>query len=152
RVSTQEQSAADVTFRDESQVKLGERTLVIILGDVRAAASKPAETQTTLVTGDLRAWMSGARQGSIANVKTNAANVRVLGGESKVSDDAQKTTRLAVHSGSSTIEAQRRVVEVSRGFGSKAELGKPPTPPRPLPGAPTWTALPVPVTVDQGQP
>jgi len=31
-VSTQAASAADVTFRDETQVKLGERTLVIILG------------------------------------------------------------------------------------------------------------------------
>ena len=40
RVSTQAASAADVTFRDETQVKLGERTLVIILGDARGAAAK----------------------------------------------------------------------------------------------------------------
>jgi phage tail protein X len=153
RVSTQDQSAADVTFRDESQVKLGERTLVIILGDVnRAATTTTTETQTTLVTGDLRAWMSGGRQSSVANLQTNAANVRVLSGESKVSDDAKKTTRLAVYAGSSTIEAQKRRVEVSRGFGSKAELGKPPTTPRLLPSAPTWTTFPVPVMVDDGKP
>jgi len=69
RVSTQAASAADVTFRDETQVKLGERTLVIILGDARAAAAKvPSASEpeaTTLVTGSLRAFMSGARGGGV---------------------------------------------------------------------------------------
>ena len=59
RVSTEAASAADVTFRDETQVKLGERTLVIILGDARSAAATRRETQTTLVTGNLRAFMAG---------------------------------------------------------------------------------------------
>lgn len=152
RVSTQEQSAADVTFRDESLVRLGERTLVIIFGDVNRAARAPTETQATLVTGDLRAWMSGAHQGSVSNVQTKAANVRILAGEAKVSDDDAHTTRLAVHSGSSTIEAQTRRVEVARGFGSKAELGRPPTAPRPLPAAPTWTTFPASVLHDDGTP
>jgi len=151
RVSTQAASAADVTFRDETQVKLGERTLVIILGDARSAAARvtpPAET--TLVTGNLRAFMAGARKDTSATVTTEAANVKVYEGEAQVSADAVKTTRLAVYGGSSTIDARGATREVARGFGSKAELGRPPTPPRPLPPAPLWSTAPPLVLLETG--
>ena len=158
RVSTQAASAADVTFRDETQVKLGERTLVIILGDARSAAARvgaPAETQTTLVTGNLRAFMAGgaaspsAPRGPAA-VGTDAAAVKIYDGEAQVSADAVKTTRLAVYRGSSAIDARGTRREVPRGFGSKAELGQQPTVPRPLPPAPVWTTPPPLVLLDRG--
>src|SRR4051812_14325142 len=154
RVSTQAPSAADVTFRDETQVKLGERTLVIILGDARSAAAKVSGTppaQTTLVTGNLRAFMSGAKKDTSASVGTDAANVKVYDGEAQVSADAVKTTRLAVYGGSSTIDARGTTREVARGFGSKAELGRVPTLPRPLPPAPLWSAAPPLVLLDGGK-
>lgn len=157
RVSTQAASAADVTFRDESQVKLGERTLVIILGDARSAASKVPRAgdepaATTLVTGNLRAFMAGPRPGPRAPVAvgTDAAAVKVYDGEAQVSADAVKTTRLAVYKGSSAIDARGTRREVARGFGSKAELGAPPTVPRPLPPAPVWTSAPPLVLLDRG--
>jgi phage tail protein X len=158
RVSTQAASAADVTFRDETQVKLGERTLVIILGDARSAAARvgaPVETQTTLVTGNLRAFMAGtpstpsSPRGPVA-VGTDAAAVKVYDGEAQVSADAVKTTRLAVYRGSSAIDARGTRREVPRGFGSKAELGQQPSVPRPLPAAPVWTTPPSLVLLDQG--
>jgi hypothetical protein len=153
RVSTQAASAADVTFRDETQVKLGERTLVIILGDARSAAAKlntTPPTQTSLVTGNLRAFMSGARKDTSATVGTDAATVKVYDGEAQVSADAVKTTRLAVYGGSSTIDARGATREVARGFGSKAELGRQPTPPRPLPPAPLWATAPPLVLLETG--
>lgn len=150
RVSTQASSAADVTFRDETQVKLGERTLVIILGDARKAAAK-VETETTLVTGNLRAFMAGAHRDAVAGVGTDAAAVKVYGGgEAQVSADAVKTTRLAVYKGSSAIDARGTRREVARGFGSKAELGAPPTVPRPLPPAPKWSVTPPLVLLERG--
>ncbi len=153
RVSTQASSAADVTFRDETQVKLGERTLVIILGDARSAAAKVNGTppaQTTLVTGNLRAFMPGARKDASAAVGTEAANVKVFDGEAQVSADPVKTTRLSVYGGSSTIDARGTTREVARGFGSKAELGRAPTVPRPLPPAPLWSTAPPLVLLDSG--
>jgi phage tail protein X len=191
RVSTQAASAADVTFRDETQVKLGERTLVIILGDARAAAAKvpvASDAPTTLVTGNLRAFMAGAKGGGAGSVggasevgrkppmgvasevgrkppmgvasevgrkppiavATEAAGVKVYDGEAQVSADAVKTTRLAVYKGSSAIDARGTRREVARGFGSKAELGAQPTPPRPLPPAPLWSAPPPLVLLDRG--
>jgi phage tail protein X len=152
RVSTEASSAADVTFRDETQVKLGERTLVIILGDARSAAA-PLRTrdaaQATLVTGNLRAWMSGTPLDAAA-IATEAAMVRIASGEAAVSVDAVKTTRLAVYADRSTITARGKTREVTRGFGSKADLGKEPTVPRPLPLAPAWTSLPATVLLDRG--
>ena len=153
RVSTQAASAADVTFRDETQVRLGERTLVIILGDARSAAAKVSATapaQTTLVTGNLRAFMAGARKDASAAVATDAASVKIYDGEAQVSADGVKTTRLAVYGGSSTIDARGTTREVARGFGSKAELGRQPTLPRPLPPAPTWSTSPPLVLLDGG--
>jgi phage tail protein X len=137
RVSTEASSSADVTFRDESQVKLGERTLVVILGDVKSAAKKEEPAiGTQLVTGHLRAFMSGKSKNEIA-VQTSAS-------------DEKKTSRLAVYQGQSSISAQGVKRDVVPGFGSKAELGKPPTVPKPLPPAPVWTKLPMRVLLDKG--
>jgi phage tail protein X len=153
RVSTQAASAADVTFRDETQVKLGERTLVIILGDARSAAAKVdagTDDGATLLTGNLRAFMAGAKKGTAAAIGTEAAAVKVYEGEAQVSADAVKTTRLAVYKGSSAIDARGTRREVARGFGSKAELGQQPTAPRPLPPAPLWSTAPPLVLFDRG--
>ncbi len=147
RVATDEVSAAAVTFRDETQVHLGERTLVVILGDARSAAAKQS-TETNLVTGSLRAFMKSAS--ARAAIATEGARVRVVEGEAGVSADAKKTTRLAVYDGNSTITAARVEREVPTGFGSKAHLGQAPTVPKPLPPAPDWTTLPAGVLFDRG--
>lgn len=152
RVSTEASSSADVTFRDESQVKLGERTLVVILGDANSAARKDAAAapvETSLVTGNLRAFMSPKTKAPIA-VQTPAATVKVTGGEAQVGSDDKKTARLAVYAGNSSISAQGTTRDVVLGFGSKAELGKAPTVPKPLPPAPVWSKLPQRVLLDRG--
>jgi hypothetical protein len=83
-------------------------------------------------------------------VTTKAANVRVASGEAKVSSDEKQTTRVAVYSGSSKITAARKTQNVKAGFGSKAELGKPPEAPKPLPQAPVWTSGSPAVLMDRG--
>ena len=149
RVGTKESSTADVTFRDETQVKLGENTLVVILGDAQARAARlgarPAATETTLVTGSLRARLSelAGRSADKPRVATDSGAVEMKSGEAQVSVDEKKTTRLAVYDGASTLTAQRKSVDVNSGFGSKAVTGRPPTPPKPLPDAPVWST-PVP--------
>ncbi len=144
RVGTQGASAADLTFRDETQVRLGENTLVVIFGDTNAAASRTTAAEATLVSGSLRARLSeiAGQKADKPKVATESGAVVIKSGEAQVSVDAQKATRLAVYSGGSTVTAQKKTVPVDDGFGSKAELGKVPTPPRPLPAAPVWSALP----------
>jgi opacity protein-like surface antigen len=141
-VSTEVSSHAEVTFRDTTRVQLGEQTLVVILGDASSkAAVRSGANDTTLVNGSLRAHL-GDFAGKQTTVATPGARVDLGKGEAKLSVDEEKSTRLAVYSGTSSLSSAGKSVAVKDGFGSKAKLGKPPTPPRPLPDAPTWTTPP----------
>lgn len=141
RVGTKERSTADVMFRDETRLVLGENTLVVILGDTQARAARLAATEATLVTGSLRARLAElAGKGGTPRVTTDSGDVALKAGEAQVSVDEKKTTRLAVYAGESRLTAQKKSVDVADGFGSKAEKGRAPTPPKPLPDAPSWSA------------
>ncbi len=141
RVGTKAASAADVTFRDETQVKLGEHSLVVILGDTNARAAPVSGAELTLVTGGLRARLGelAGESPAPARVTTDSGVVAMKDGEAQVTSDEVKTTRVAVYRGGSSLTAQKKTVDVNDGFGSKAVKGRPPTPPAPLPPAPEWT-------------
>lgn len=141
-VSTEVSSHAEVTFRDSTRVQLGEQTLVVILGDASSkSAVRSSAGDTTLVSGSLRAHL-GDFAGKRAPLATPSARLDLGKGLVKVSVDEEKTTRLAVHAGTSSITSGGKSVAVNDGFGSKARLGATPTPPRPLPDAPSWTTSP----------
>ncbi len=144
RVSTGQQSSAAMRFRDDTNLSMGERTLVVILGATRAATQT---SDATLVNGSLRARMAelAGKPPKPVVVATDSGSVALGAGETKVSVDDAKATRLAVYKGDSTITAQKKTVPVTHGFGSKAEMGTAPTPPRPLPAAPAWTSPPPPL-------
>lgn len=150
RVTTQTESAAEVTFTDQTRLQLGEQTLIVILG---ASSSKVSGrkflTDTTLVKGTLRAHLtalageSGPAKDRQVPLRTETGVKVTLGtGDSKVSVDDASTTRLAVYKGESRLAAMGAEVKVPSGFGSKADLGRPPTLPKPLPAPPTWTTPP----------
>ncbi|MFO0661658.1 MAG: FecR domain-containing protein [Polyangiaceae bacterium] len=145
RVSTEESSAATIDFRDETRMYLGENTLVVILGDTsRAASRRSTAPEASLVNGSLRTRLSelSGKAPAPLKVTTDSATVAAGKGETQVSVDPSKTTRLAVYNGQSSITAQKKQVDVSQGFGSKAEQGKAPTPPKPLPASPEWKEAP----------
>lgn len=143
RVSTYEGSGAEVRFTSNAVIQLGEKTLVVILGNARGSVSKTADT--TLVNGSMR-----SRLGSLAGQPANVAvatpsghRVDLSSGEAQVTVDPKQTTRVAIYKGAGSFSAQGQTVKVPEGFGSKAQKDKPPTPPRPLPPSPKWiTALP----------
>lgn len=129
RVRTEDRAAVQVTFVDGSRVELGEKTLVLFgLGSM------------TLANGSVLEDATGARPPAIG---TESARVVVSPGSARVSIDDKKVTRVAVYDGArTTIAAQKKDVVVPAGSGSKAEPGKAPTPPKPLPGAPAWKSPP----------
>lgn len=138
KVSTKDDSSAEVTFKDDSRIQLSEQTLVVILGGTMHLADKQASAaDTQLMTGELRAHL-GALAGK-KPISTPGATIVLGNGEAKVDVDTGKTTRLAVYKGKSSLAASGKKVEVPSGYGSKADLGKAPTKPRPLPDVPTWT-------------
>ena len=89
----------------------------------------------------MRTWRRLAGTGAPLSVQTAAGHKVLVQGGSDVLlnvNDAQ-ASRLAVHRGKSSIRSSGKEVAVAEGFGSKADKGKPPTPPRPLPNTPTWS-------------
>lgn len=144
RVSTATASTADLDFRDETRVRLGESSLIVILGSSAKKSPITPAASASLLDGSVRARLSAlaGRLPDKPGVDTPSARIAMKEGEAQISVDPKKTTRLAVYSGGSTISAQKTTVSVDGGFGSKANDGSPPTPPRPLPAAPTWSAPP----------
>ena len=73
RVSTEARSSAELTFQDETQLRLDESTLVVILGDTSSRVRRTATARdTTLVNGSLRAFL-----GALANGPAPGAAVAV---------------------------------------------------------------------------
>lgn len=144
RVLTQEQSNAELTFVDETQLQLGERTTVVVFGDsAQQQGNNRGSAQATLVTGLLRARLGElagrAPTATSPTVQTDSgARIAMSTGETQVTVDQARTTRLSVFRGRSHITAQRRTVHVPEGYGSRADVGRPPTPPRLLPHWPAW--------------
>ncbi len=135
RVNTLDDSSAEVTFRDESQVHLRENTLVIIYGgEGRTARRRTA--QATLERGTLRSRLGELR----LQVDTPSATAGLQGGEALVAVDPEGTSRVSnFEGGNADVRgAAGGRVRVRPGFGSKVQRGRRPSRPRPLPPAPTW--------------
>ena len=153
RVGTLASSSAEIAFANETLMQLGEHSMVVIFGETpqsarhrRAAGAEDA----TLLKGTLRASLAEL-SGPAADpsrppilVATPGAHVELprQSGEVHIDVDAQSTTRLSVLRGRSRLAAAGQKVEVPSGFGSRADKGKAPTPPRPLPPAPIWAPAP----------
>ncbi len=145
RVGTLEASSAELTFIDETQLQLASNTLVIVLGRTAQRTDAGSVSATRLERGTLRsslAALSGAPTNApprTITVQTPSGTATVGAGSSLVDVDQRRTTRLAVHQGQSALSVGRRTVAVQEGFGSRADRGRPPTPPQRLPDAPTWS-------------
>lgn len=76
RVSTEARSSAELSFADDTQLRLYESTLVVILGDSSTRVRRAATARdTTLVNGSLRAFL-----GSLANGPAAAPTAPVATG------------------------------------------------------------------------
>ena len=148
RVHTQERSSAEVTFADETQLQLAERTLIVILGETSQRVQRDASARdTVLERGTLTAFLANAdRQRGPAPstaVRTEAARVTFdRGTEARLEVDDRSRATLAVYQGRSQVSAPRQRVPVPRGYGVRAVRGRPIPPPRLLPLAPVWQSRP----------
>jgi phage tail protein X len=138
KVATATNSSADVRFKDDSRLGLGEETLVVILGGTENKFAH-AVPDTTLVFGTLRARLGAAAKPQ--SVSTEAAKISVAG-ETQVKVDAAKTAIVSNYRGKASVTAQKKTVAIPENYGSKAEKGKAPTTPNPLPPVPTFVHSP----------
>ncbi len=143
-VTTEERSSAELTFRDTSVIAMRADTLVIIFGDA-AGRVRRGGTEATLDHGTMRTAL-GALRGDAGGGSALALHVTTLsgsadmnGGSSVVSVDDGGTSRISAHVGEVSVRGETGpAVSVPEGMGSAVVPHARPTPPRPLPAAPTW--------------
>lgn len=147
RVNTQERSSAEVTFADETQLQLAERTLIVILGETSTRVQRDASARdTVLERGALTAFLTGLdgpRAAPPPAVATDAGRVTFSPAtEARLEVDTRRRATLAVYRGRSQVSAPRQRVPVPQGYGVRAVRGQRIPAPGLLPLAPVWGARP----------
>lgn len=165
-VSTGSASTAEVTFADETQLRMSEQTTVVILGESNTRVRRLAGAgDTTLVRGSLRAFLDNLSAPAAAPVpgrpavaarpvaraparplaiRTARGRVVLGSGEAGLSAAENGAVTLSVYRGQSRIQSGARSVVVREGFAVRAEQGRALTQHR-LPVAPVWTIAPPPL-------
>ncbi|MEZ4468057.1 MAG: hypothetical protein R3F43_27390 [bacterium] len=137
RVSTGDDSLAELTFRDTSMLALRPNALVIVYGQTARSTRRPAG-QARLERGALKTRL--AELAGKLTVETAGAEAELGQGSGLVAVDAAGTSLVANHDGvPAVVTAGGRRVEVPAGMGSKIEKGPARRAPcRPPP--PAWAA------------
>ncbi len=148
RVGARAKASAEVTFRDSSQLRLRENTVVIIYGPAVPRQTVNA-VRAEIEGGSLEARLTAASGGAnvaATTVLTPSSLAILTAGSSLFSVDAAGTSLIANHEGEPVAvravakkQARGEAVRVASGMGSRVEVGKLPEPPRPLPAAPAFS-------------
>jgi len=132
-------AGAEVTFLDDTRLRLRENVLVVIYGP--PAPSLPQSRKSgavELVQGELRLSLAALR-GEPVRLATPGATVAARSRDMHVAVDAASTSRVSVLDGRAAVRALGKEVQVAEGQGTRVEKGKAPEPPRLLPAAPAWS-------------
>jgi hypothetical protein len=140
KVTTEAGGTVELVYADESRVRLGERSQVIVGAPKNTVKGSPAG-DAVLVAGEERTKMSDPNGRRPLAISTEAARVQMRG-EVKVSAEQANVTRVAAYKGTSNVTGRNKTVDVREGFGVKTEAGKVPGKPKPLPPAPMFGAPP----------
>lgn len=156
RVSTRTQSAAQLVFKDNSQLELGEDTLLIVYGRSASDAKAGPRNRATLRRGTLRSRLAELRGKTDPEAKaaadeapaapleivTDGAVASFAGSEALMSVDTAGLSCVSNFGGApvevGSVGSKRRV-KVKVGMGTRVKRGKRPEKPRPLPKAPKWS-------------
>ena len=139
QVRTHEASSAEITFEDQAQVTVRERTLVIVYGGQRRLVER-AITRAELERGALRSRLGELAGRRPLEIDTPTAQAS-LDGDAVVSVEEDGTSRVSNHSRRpATVLAGGRRVRLPAGTGTVVRRGAVPTAPRELLLAPRWRA------------
>lgn len=140
RVSTLDNSRAEVTFKDKSRLQIGENALVVIYGSPGENKGKDVKNNVVLERGGLLAKLRGTSPNNQLSVRTPGADIRLASRRSKVDVDQASRSTVSVHDGKTEIAAAGKTVGVADGFGTQIFKNATPEAPRPLPPTPVIRA------------
>lgn len=149
RVSTHDESAAELTFEDDSAVELQENTLLVIFGrsarDARAEPNRARLEHGTLRArlAELRGEAPGATPPAGLRLESPAASAMSTNASILMSVEPDGMAAVSNHGGGdievASMSFPSAKVSVIDGMGTRVKRGQRPEPPRPLPAAPAWT-------------
>lgn len=139
RVNTLEKSRADLGFRDSSQLKMTENTLVVIYGPSKTSAERTTMRRASVERGRLKTSLAGL-SGQEFEVDTPEAVATMEKGKAQVTVD-EDVSRIANHEGKPVAVTDKKGagrVQVRQGQGTRVKKGQRPEKPRALPATPKW--------------
>lgn len=139
-VQTLDNSAADITFDENTILNMGENTLIIIKRMQHDPVYKEKRSFMVLVDGDMRGKLgAGGEEAVHLEIATPAGLVRTQGGakaaapvDFKLSVNPDKSSTIAVYSGTAEIEAGGKKVVVGENQATVVELNGQPLEPSTL--------------------
>ncbi|MEC7521156.1 MAG: FecR domain-containing protein [Myxococcota bacterium] len=138
QVRTHEAASAEITFPDDAQVTVRERTLVIVYGGERRLSQRRI-TRAELERGALRSRLGELAGRAPLEVETPSSRAS-LDGDGVVSVEEDGTSRVANHGRRvATVEAGGERVRLPPGTGTVVRRGERPTRARRLLPPPRWT-------------
>ena len=140
RVATYKGAAAEITFRDDSKIQMGEQSMIVVYGEESRRSRIPSGRGVELISGSLRGGLAALREDGQSPqalvARTPSAVVSASATDIRLDVDQDDNSRLSVYKGRAEMSAQGVSVEVPEGSGTLVYRGRPPEPPSPLPGAP----------------
>ncbi|PIE05327.1 MAG: hypothetical protein CSA75_05325, partial [Sorangium cellulosum] len=139
-VNTLDEGRADIRFVDRTRVHLAENTLVVIFATAgQTAVSKTPPARVRLEEGEVQTGLAALRGRSVELDVEGGARVSADSTETIVMKKVERTT-VSVFDGSASVRSGGKKVDVPQRMGTSFVRAKPPTAPRPLPPAPSWSA------------
>ena len=140
-VQTLEEARADIQFIDRTRVFMAENTLVVIYGTAaQTSVSKAPPPAVELESGEVRAALAALRGDSV-EVAAQGGRISAASRDTVIARHGDRTN-VSVFDGSAKVESAGKSVLVPLHFGTRYQAKKAPEPPRPLPPAPAWQAMP----------
>ncbi len=137
-VNTLAKARADILFVDRTRVLLGAHTLVVIYGTAdQSRVTKTPAAAVQVEEGELRAGIAALRGRSAAVAVKGGGQVTAASKDTVVRKRKKRTT-VSVFDGEATVSSAGTRVKVPVNQGTAFVEAQPPTPPRPLPAAPSW--------------
>lgn len=139
KVATGGDSAVNIVFEDESDLRLRENALLVIYGGSARRTAKQEKTKVVLEQGTLRGGLARL-DGDPAplQVETPSGNVELFAKLAQI-EATVAASMVSVYDGRAAVKGKvGAAVDVAQGYGTVVKKGKAPEPPRPLPPAPAW--------------
>lgn len=138
-VNTLDKGRADIRFVDRTRVYMAANTLVIVYGTAaQTSVSKAPPPVVQVDAGEVKLGLAALRGDDAVEVAVDGGGRVSAHTREVVVEKKGARTTVAVYDGKARVTSGNKAVDVPERFASRFVGAAPPSPPRPLPPAPSW--------------